>query len=179
MSFLNPFFSFSARKKRTVSIFQEKKEGRVPTVVLNLTQKISAISCPSRQALPPERSLRSAHRGVRRSQLHSASAGAAKAPYPLAPSSFPNCDRCAGSQFGDTGPLRFRRFSFFSSPGAAVLFFLKKRKKRMGAQKGGRPMVAPTFTTGSTTDDIETDEGAAEKIGGFLFARKSGIIKTS
>ena len=25
--FLNPFFSFSARKKRTVSIFQEKKEG--------------------------------------------------------------------------------------------------------------------------------------------------------
>ena len=26
--FLNPFFSFSARKKRTVSIFQEKKEGR-------------------------------------------------------------------------------------------------------------------------------------------------------
>ena len=39
-------------------------------------------------------------RGVRRSQLHSVSAGAAKAPYPLAPSSFPNCDRCAGSQFG-------------------------------------------------------------------------------
>ena len=32
------------------------------TVVLNLTQKISAISCPSRQTLPPERSLRSAHR---------------------------------------------------------------------------------------------------------------------
>ena len=99
-AFLNPFFSFSARKKRTVSIFQEKKEGKVRTVVLNLTQKISAISCPSRQTLPPERSLRSAHRGVRRSQLHSASAGAAKAPYPLAPSSFPNCDRCAGSQFG-------------------------------------------------------------------------------
>ena len=39
-------------------------------------------------------------RGVRRSQLHSVSAEAAKAPYPLAPSSFPNCDRCAGSQFG-------------------------------------------------------------------------------
>ena len=37
--FLNPFFSFSARKKRTVSIFQEKKEGKVRTVVLNLTQK--------------------------------------------------------------------------------------------------------------------------------------------
>ena len=26
-AFLNPFFSFSARKKRTVSAFQEKKEG--------------------------------------------------------------------------------------------------------------------------------------------------------
>ena len=72
----------------------------MPTVVLNLTQKISVVSRPSRQSLPPERSLRAAHRGVRRSQLHSASAGAAKAPYPLAPSSFPNCDRCAGSQFG-------------------------------------------------------------------------------
>ena len=45
-----------------VSIFQEKKEGRVPTVVLNLTQKISDSSCPSRLSLPPERSLRSAHR---------------------------------------------------------------------------------------------------------------------
>ena len=30
--------------------------------------------------------------------------------------------------------VRFRKFSFFSSPGAAVLFFLQKRKKRMGAQ---------------------------------------------
>ena len=60
--FLNPFFSFSARKKRTVSICQEKKEGKARTVVLNLTQKISAISCPSRSSLPPERSLRSAHR---------------------------------------------------------------------------------------------------------------------
>ena len=72
----------------------------MPTVVLNLTQKILDSSCPLRKTLPLERSLRSAHRGVRRSQLHSVSAGAAKAPYPLAPSSFPNCDRCAGSQFG-------------------------------------------------------------------------------
>ena len=38
-------------------------------------------------------------RGVRRSQLHSVSAGAAKTPYPQ-PSSFPNCDRFTGSQFG-------------------------------------------------------------------------------
>ena len=182
----------------------------MPTVVLNLTQKISAIIRPLRQSLPSERSLRSAHRlsaeprsktntcglmstrkgqaasvtllrreqlrsasaptrcggslweradrvvrpyrmlrirkkplarhhqdsvrrGVRRSQLHCASAGAAKAPYSLAPSSFPNCDRCAGSQFGDTRALpvsgllfpflhRARRFFSFS-------------KKRMGAQK--------------------------------------------
>ena len=151
----------------------------MPTVVLNLTQKISAISCPLRQTLPPERSLRSAHRGVRRSQLHSASAGAAKAPYPLAPSSFPNCDRCAGSQFGDTGALPFLEVLFLSninrkatqrsgrlserkkkaanmefsalagngmqrvsSDAAAVLFFLKKRKKRMGAQKSGRALPA-------------------------------------
>ena len=37
---------------------------------------------------------------VRRSQLHSVSAGAAKAPYPQPSSSFPNCDRFTGSQFG-------------------------------------------------------------------------------
>ena len=53
-------FFLLLRKKRTVSIFHEKKESNVPTVVLNLTQKISAISCPSRPSLPPERSLRSA-----------------------------------------------------------------------------------------------------------------------
>ena len=39
-------------------------------------------------------------RNVRRSLLHCASAGAAKAPYPQSPSSSPNCDRVAGSQFG-------------------------------------------------------------------------------
>ena len=135
---MNPFFSFSARKKRTVSIFQEKKEGRVPTVVLNLTQKISAISCPLRQTLPPERSLRSAHRGVRRSQLHSVSAGAAKAPYPLAPSSFPNCDRCAGSQFGDTGPLSVSEvlFLFFTGRGGSFLSQRRERKE-WGRKKAG------------------------------------------
>ena len=130
-------------------------------------------------------------RGVRRSQLHSVSAEAAKAPYPLAPSSFPNCDRCAGSQFGDTGALPFLEVLFLSninrkatqrsgrlserkrkgadmkfsalagngmqrvsSDAAAVLFFLKKRKKRMGAQKGGQPMVAPTFITGSAIEFV-------------------------
>ena len=59
--FLEPILFFLLlRKKRTGSIFQEKKESNVPTVVLNLTQKISAISCPSRPSLPPERSLRAA-----------------------------------------------------------------------------------------------------------------------
>ena len=47
-----------------------------------------------------QRAVFHARRNVRRSQLHCASAEAAKAPYSLAPSSFPNCDRCAGSQFG-------------------------------------------------------------------------------
>ena len=37
---------------------------------------------------------------VRRSLLHSASAGAAKTPHPQPSSSFPNCDRFTGSQFG-------------------------------------------------------------------------------
>ena len=74
--FSNPFFSFSARKKRTVSNCQEKKED---------AQNRKCIPCRHR---------------VRRSQLHSVSAGAAKTPYPLAPSSFPNCDRFTGSQFG-------------------------------------------------------------------------------
>ena len=73
--FSNPFFSFSARKKRTVSNCQEKKED---------AQNRKCIPCRHR---------------VRRSQLHSVSAGAAKTPYPLAPSSFPNCDRFTGSQF--------------------------------------------------------------------------------
>ena len=58
-----------------------------------------------------QRAVFHARRNVRRSQLHCASAGAAKAPYSLAPSSFPNCDRFAGSQFGSGGhwpPLRGR-----------------------------------------------------------------------
>ena len=104
---------FLLQKEKNGFNLPRKERGPVRTVVLNLTQGISDLSCPSRLSLPPERSLRSAHRGVRRSQLHSVSAGAAKAPYPLAPSSFPNCDRCAGSQFGTGGqsrpPLRTSR----------------------------------------------------------------------
>ena len=85
-SFLKPFFSFSFRKKRTVSIFQEKKE------------------CFRNRECKPCR-----HR-VRRRLLHCASAGAAKAPYPQSPSSFPNCDRFTGSQFGFSGLCRAARY---------------------------------------------------------------------
>ena len=92
----------------------------------------------------------SVRRGVRRSQLHCASAGAAKAPYSLAPSSFPNCDRCAGSQFGDTRALPVSGLLFpFLHRARRFFSFSKKRKKRMGAQKSGRPMVAPTFIDGN------------------------------
>ena len=54
-SFLSP-----QRKKRMVSGFQEKKEGEVPTIALNLTLKIPAFSCPLPRSLPSERALRSA-----------------------------------------------------------------------------------------------------------------------
>ena len=165
-SFFEPILFFLLlRKKRTVSIFQEKKASKVTTVVLNLTQIISVISCPLHHSLPPERSLRSAHRGVRRSQLHSTSAEAAKAPYPLAPSSFPNCDRCAGSQFGVIWGGQMHRGTELLhdggtgwSPGfESSLSFLHrarrffsfsiKRKKRMGRKAGGqgRPPLHSDF----------------------------------
>ena len=53
--------SFSPSEKEMASRSQRKR-GPVRTVVLNLTQKILVISCPFRSSLPPERSLRSAHR---------------------------------------------------------------------------------------------------------------------
>ena len=43
-----------------VSGFQEKKEGEVRTVALNLTLKIANSSCPLPQSLLSERALRSA-----------------------------------------------------------------------------------------------------------------------
>ena len=45
-------------------------------------------------------------------------------------------------------PFLHRARRFFS--------FSKKRKKRMGAQKSGRPMVAPTFIDGSAMEIVET-----------------------
>ena len=47
---------------------------------------------------------------VRRRLFRSASTGAAKAPHPQPPSSFPNCDRFTGSQFGFRGFRRAARY---------------------------------------------------------------------
>ena len=57
-----------------------------------------------------------------------------------------------GHSLGIRGVLPIMGASLsLSSPGAAVLFFLQKRKKRMGARRG-RPLVAPA----------ESIEGIAE-----------------
>ena len=135
--FLCDPISFSLPEKETVSP-AKGKEGKVRTAALNLAQNILVFSCPPCQTLPPERALRSAHRGVRRSQLHSTSVEATKAPYSLAPSSFPNCDRCAGSQFGDTGPLSVSEvlFLFFTGPGGSFLS-QKEKEKNGGAKASG------------------------------------------
>ena len=85
--------------------------------------------------MPPARHPQDRARHVRRSQLHCASAGAAKAPYPLPPSSFPSCDRRAGSQFGETGS---------TSGFGASFFFLYKEKEKNGGAKRGQPLAAPT-----------------------------------
>ena len=132
--FLCDPISFSLPEKETVSP-AKGKEGKVRTAVLNLAQNILVFSCPPCQTLPPERALRSAHRGVRRSQLHSTSVEATKAPYSLAPSSFPNCDRCAGSQFGDTGalPVLHGPLSFLGR--LKPFFTFWQRKKRMVSKK--------------------------------------------
>ena len=57
---------------------------------------------------------------VRRSQLHSVSAGAAKTPYPQPSSSFPNCDRFTGSQFGH---LEFYNAARYLDDGGHLTFY--------------------------------------------------------
>ena len=57
-----PILFFLPQKEKNGFNLPRKERGPVPTVVLNLTQKISAIIRPLRQSLPSERSLRSAHR---------------------------------------------------------------------------------------------------------------------
>ena len=60
--FFEPILFFLCQKEKNGFNLPRKERGPVPTVVLNLTQKISAIIRPLRQSLPSERSLRSAHR---------------------------------------------------------------------------------------------------------------------
>ena len=101
-----PILFFLCQKEKNGFNLPRKESGPVRTVVLNLTLKISDSSCPLHQTLPPERSLRSAHRGVRR--------------------------RLRIWSFRRPGG---NGMELASSDAAAVLFFLRKRKKRMGAQK--------------------------------------------
>ena len=75
--FLKPFFSFSCRERK--ERFQSSKK---------------------RKRAVQNRNCKPCRHRVRRSLLHSVSAGAAKTPYPQPSSSFPNCDRFTGSQFG-------------------------------------------------------------------------------
>ena len=56
-----PILFFPFQKEKNGFNLPRKERGPVHPVVLNLTQKISAISRPLRSSLPPERSLRSAH----------------------------------------------------------------------------------------------------------------------
>ena len=57
-AFFEPILFFLCQKEKNGFNLPRKEREQLPTVVLNLTQKISAISCPSRPSLPPERSLR-------------------------------------------------------------------------------------------------------------------------
>ena len=123
--FAPPFFSFSSlRKKRIAAPGEEKKE--------NL-QNRKCIPCRHR---------------VRRSQLHSVSAGAAKTPYPQPSSSFPNCDRFTGSQFGH---LEFYNAARYLDDGGQKAFYEYRlwgrrkvevrpvnRKNRPGSSEPGR-----------------------------------------
>ena len=57
-----PILFFLCQKEKNGFNLPRKERGPAPTVALNLTQKISDSSRPFHQPLPPERSLRSAHR---------------------------------------------------------------------------------------------------------------------
>ena len=75
--FLKPFFSFSCRERK--ERFQSSKK---------------------RKRAVQNRNCKPCRHRARRKLLRFASAGMAKAPHPHPPSSFPNCDRFTGSQFG-------------------------------------------------------------------------------
>ena len=65
-----------------------------------LLQKRKRCRPPKEKRAAQNRKCKPCRHRVRRSQLHSVSAGAAKTPYPQPSSSFPNCDRFTGAQFG-------------------------------------------------------------------------------
>ena len=74
-------------------------------------------------------------RSVRRSLLHSASAGAAKAPYSQPPSSFPKADRCAGSPFGSNKKRKETTgepFEWFPGPSIDQSLALDLRRMEVG-----------------------------------------------
>ena len=61
-----PVLFFLLQKEKNGFNLPRKERGPVPTAVLNLTLKISDLSCPLRQSLPLERALRSARAFRRR-----------------------------------------------------------------------------------------------------------------
>ena len=74
-------------------------------------------------------------RSVRRSLLHSASAGAAKAPYSQTPSSFQKADRCAGSPFGSNKKRKVTTgepFEWFPGPSIDQSLALDLRRMEVG-----------------------------------------------
>ena len=54
----------------------------------------------------------------------------------------------------DMLPVSEVLFLFFTGRGGS--FLSQKEKEKNGAQKGGRPMVAPTFTAGSAIKFVGT-----------------------
>ena len=102
--FLNPFFSFSFRKGDEVcapflSFSIWRKKGFRPHFLFSIRKGNGVEPQKEKRAVQNQKCIPCRHR-VRGSQLHSVSAGAAKTPYPQPSSSFPNCDRFTGSQFG-------------------------------------------------------------------------------
>ncbi len=130
--FFEPILFFLCQKEKNGFNLPRKERGPVRTVVLNLTLKISDSSCPLHQTLPPERSLRSAHRGVRRSQRIWSFRRPGGNGMELASS--------------DAMAARFALLVLHSP-----LFLWERepvsfsgREKEMGSRKSGRPTPAPT-----------------------------------
>ena len=138
------FFSLPERKRTGSTSLEKKRRHGAYQLPLNLDQKISVISRPLRRFLPPERSLRSAHRlsAELRQKIGQQPAGPPSSRSRAARSS---AEVIWGGQVNranelshDGGTVRtskFGSFSFLSSPGATVLFFLKEEKEKNGGRK--------------------------------------------